>query len=93
MENFIKYKPNELIRLDLTFNTIKGVITETIFAEFISINYLKGSDSYIESIQINQIIDIDDYLKNGNNFRLVERVIGRQQLGIVKYYYNSYIAN
>jgi len=93
MESFLNFKQNELFRLDLTYSTKLGFITETIFAEFVSLNPHPEIPEYYLSLTINQIINIDDYLNKGTEYKIVERVIGKDYLDRKKIYFKSNISN
>ncbi len=77
MINTLNCKQNELVKLDLTYSTSKGLIREIIYAEFISNDFSKDNPEYLESITLKQIINIYDYLIKGSEHSLVPRTINR----------------
>lgn len=93
METFLDFKQNQLLRLDLTYPTKLGMITETIFAEFVSLNSHENNPDYYVSVTLNQIINIDDYLNKGSNHTLLNRTIDQHYFRNRRIYFNSIIEN
>ncbi len=80
MERLLQYKQNDLIKLEFEYFINKQRITESIYAEFISLNTHHYNKNYFISITVKQIVDIEDYLNHGSNHKLIERTILKHQL-------------
>jgi len=73
--DFKQLEINQFIKLDLKHRINNNITIESIFCEFISVNYSDENPDYIESITVNQIISIELYFLNLKDFKKILRTI------------------